>query len=195
MSANRRSADRQEEGEVGARELLVALGGVVALTEPELIRLWKSSRLTFVQLRVLRTLRDRAASPGELAAAVGVSTASMARTLARLEERGLIARSIDPRDRRRIEVTLQPEGSRVLSASWMWRGTAFERAAKGLDADARRRLVEALRGFTEAVQRELLAEEAAGAPVRDAALDPGEAATSAKPAPVGAGVLQRRGRQ
>jgi DNA-binding MarR family transcriptional regulator len=179
MSANRQE-DREEEQEVAPRQVLAALGDVLVLTEPHLIRLWKSSRLTFVQLRVLRRLSDRAASPGELAAAVGISTASMARTLARLEERGLIARSIDPKDRRRIEVTLQPEGSRLLSVNRLWRGTAFERAAMSLDAGARRRLVDALRCLAETVQRELvLLEETGQSGATGASREPGQAVGAA----------------
>jgi len=140
---------------------LKALGDVLVLAEPLLVRLWKSAGLTLVQLRVLRALRDGPRSPSELAAIAGVTTPSMARTLARLEERGLVGRSIDLMDRRRIHVTLRPGGEELLMANRLWRGTAFERAARALQAAEADVLVDALHAFAALVRREGAVEQLA----------------------------------
>ncbi len=132
----------------------MALSDVIVQAEPLLLRLWKSSRLSLGHLRVLRTLRDGPRSPGELAGLVGMAAPTMARTLARLEERSLIRRAIDTDDRRRIEVTLLPAGRALLDTSRVWRDGAFERAARGLNDEDQRRLVNSLRLFADLVRSE-----------------------------------------
>ncbi len=52
------------------------------------------------------------ALPGELAAAMQTSTAYVAKVLRGLEEKGLICRTLDTHDRRRILVTLTDKGIR-----------------------------------------------------------------------------------
>ncbi len=52
--------------------------------------------------------------PGELSGAMSVSTARITRLLNTLEDRGLVRRSIDPTDRRKIVVRLTEEGKRYL---------------------------------------------------------------------------------
>lgn len=51
-----------------------------------------------------------ASTPGELSAAMEISTARVATTLNALEEKGWIARQMDDRDRRKIRVTLTDAG-------------------------------------------------------------------------------------
>lgn len=48
--------------------------------------------------------------PGEISNDMDVSSARVAQTLNNLEKKGLITRRIDPNDRRKILVTLTPEG-------------------------------------------------------------------------------------
>jgi DNA-binding MarR family transcriptional regulator len=134
------------------RDLLVAVGDVLVAAEPILLRLWKSSRLTLGALRVLRALADEPRSPGELATLTGSAAPTMARLLSRLEERGLVGRSIDPADRRRIEVTLSDAGRAVLNRTHVLKDSAFERAAAELPPAERAELVAGLRRFTERVR-------------------------------------------
>lgn len=143
-----------EEPDASSREVLVALSDVIVLAEPLLLRLWKSTRLTLGHLRVLRALRDGPRSPGELADLVGIAAPTVARTLARLEKRSLIRRSIDKDDRRRIEVNLLSAGRALVDTSRVWRDSAFERAAADLNDDDRRRLVNSLRLYGELVRAE-----------------------------------------
>jgi DNA-binding MarR family transcriptional regulator len=54
-------------------------------------------------------------TPTDLAAREGVKRPTIARLVARLEGRGLIARSPDPNDRRSYSVSLTPLGSRTVT--------------------------------------------------------------------------------
>jgi DNA-binding MarR family transcriptional regulator len=50
---------------------------------------------------------------GELAEAVGLSPGAVTTVLDRLEERGLVTRSRDPDDRRRVTLKMTPEANRI----------------------------------------------------------------------------------
>src|SRR3954449_11520885 len=73
--------------------------------------------LTFNQLSVLGTLSRYGALPvGELAAHENVKPPSMTRTVACLEELGLITREPSPTDGRQVVVALTDEARRVMDA-------------------------------------------------------------------------------
>lgn len=57
--------------------------------------------------------RGGSALPGELADNTGVSTARIAAILKSMEKKGLLKREVDVNDRRKILVTLTPEGKAV----------------------------------------------------------------------------------
>jgi DNA-binding MarR family transcriptional regulator len=63
-------------------------------------------------LRCLDWLADRPRSPRELGAATGLSSAATTAMLDRLEQRGLVHRSPDPDDRRRVVVAMTAEAQR-----------------------------------------------------------------------------------
>jgi DNA-binding MarR family transcriptional regulator len=81
---------------------------------------------------------------GDLAARESVSAPTMTRILAVLEERGLVAREVDPADRRAASVVLTSQGQDVLGTLRRER-TAFlvDRLAH-FDEDGKRRLAEAV---------------------------------------------------
>lgn len=54
--------------------------------------------------------KHREVSPKELSEMLGVSTARVANTLNTLEKKGFVTRELDKDDRRRIVVTITPEG-------------------------------------------------------------------------------------
>lgn len=56
-------------------------------------------------------------SLGELAAIERIAPPSMTRIAARLEERGLVTRQVDPADRRVIRLVINPAGHEVLEAT------------------------------------------------------------------------------
>lgn len=66
------------------------------------------------QFSVLARLEDSPRTPGELAEIERVSAPSMTRTVAGLVERGLVARTDDPADRRQVIVSITREGASLL---------------------------------------------------------------------------------
>ncbi|WP_431951326.1 MarR family winged helix-turn-helix transcriptional regulator [Actinacidiphila sp. bgisy167] len=84
-------------------------------------------------------------SPGSLAELERVRPQAMATTLAGLEERGLVSRSPDAADRRRVVMTVTEAGRKVLADR---RSESVRRLAAVLDgrftAEERRQLVDAL---------------------------------------------------
>ncbi len=63
-----------------------------------------------VILTLRRQGRGKTLSPSALAAEMMLSTSAMTNRLDRLEKRGLIARAIDPHDRRGLRIILSDEG-------------------------------------------------------------------------------------
>ncbi len=77
-------------------------------------------RLTAPQLICLRELRDGGATtPSELARAVSLSQPTITGILDRLESRGLVHRSRNPRDKRRVITELTDEGRTAVDSAPM----------------------------------------------------------------------------
>lgn len=96
--------------------------------------------------------------PGELSEAMSVSTARITRLLNTLEDRGLIRRSADLTDRRKIIVRLTEEGERYLEAVYgrtHRRASAVVEALGAEDTEAFVRIAERI----AAISRSLSAEE------------------------------------
>jgi len=141
---------------VGAetKAALLAVFDAITLAEPIQARLWQVSRITMTQLAVLRRLRGGPQTVGRLGAEVGLAPASVTRLVDRLEKRGLVARSRDAEDRRRVDVRLTAHGERVLGESKVFRGSDVHLAVDAMSSEERRlmtaglqRLVELARGF------------------------------------------------
>lgn len=127
------------------RELVRALGDVIALVEPRLLELWKGTGLTFAQRRLLRRLATGARSAGDLAGELAVSAPTITRQLERLEQRGLLSRAVDPADRRRVLVELTEAGRRLLAGHRVLGGGPLPPAVRRFDPDERRQLTASLR--------------------------------------------------
>jgi DNA-binding MarR family transcriptional regulator len=104
---------------------------------------------------------------GELADAVGLSRGAVTTALDRLEARGLVTRTRDPDDRRRVTLQPTPEAGRL---AWEAYGPLAEMGGPmlaELSDEELRSAIRFLRGGTEINERratELLSEIAAGAP-------------------------------
>jgi len=74
--------------------------------------------LSSAQLFVLQKLSEaRAQSVNELATRTATDQSSVSVVLARLTERGLVARRVDPKDRRRVRLSLTARGRALLRRS------------------------------------------------------------------------------
>jgi DNA-binding MarR family transcriptional regulator len=98
---------------------------------------------------VLRRLEDAPARISELAAAEAVAQPSMTALVGRLEERGLVARTRDPDDRRAVRVVLTHAGEELLGATRRARAALLAERLERLD-DADR---ETLRAALPALDR------------------------------------------
>jgi DNA-binding MarR family transcriptional regulator len=140
---------------------ILAVIDAMTLTEPIQAKLWQVSGITMAQLSVLRQLRNGPETVGKLGAEVGLSPASVTRLVDRLEKRGLVARSRDAEDRRRVDVRLTSQGERVLGESKVFKGSDVHLAVEAMTSDERRamtaslsRFVELARGFAAAKEED-----------------------------------------
>jgi DNA-binding MarR family transcriptional regulator len=72
---------------------------------------------------------------GALASAERVRPPSMTRIVAQLEQRGLVVRRVDPRDRRVARVEISPEGQRLLHRSRTRKNAFLAQRLKALDSE------------------------------------------------------------
>lgn len=105
--------------------------------------------LTEGEYKVLVKLRlagdPQRLSPGELSEMLMLSTGAMTNRLDRLEERDLVVRRPDPRDRRGILVELTSRGQEVLVAAVGEQAAKEAKLVEVLDGDERERTNELLR--------------------------------------------------
>lgn len=81
----------------------------------------------------------------ELASGLGISMGWASRVVTELEESGLVARLVDPNDRRVTRISLTPAAGTMVEQAYRWRGDAIERAFDGLDAKGRAAVQQFLR--------------------------------------------------
>ncbi len=133
--------------------VLAAVVAVLTLGEPFLFDLWRSSGFSLAQARVLRAVARGHASAGALAQAVSLPASSLSRILERLEERGLVVRRVDARDRRRILIETTDAGRTVLQSLPSFLQTELVRRVDAMSEEERQAF---LRGV-EALTRETAA--------------------------------------
>ncbi len=78
--------------------------------------------LSLLQAEVLRLVKGGVNAPSRLAEHLEVQPSQVSHLLASLEEGGLLARELDPQDRRRVHLRLTPKGLEVaerLQAAWL----------------------------------------------------------------------------
>ncbi|MFC2064030.1 MarR family winged helix-turn-helix transcriptional regulator [Chloroflexota bacterium] len=98
------------------------------------------------QFQVLRRIRRGSTSVSSLAQVSGTGLPSVSKVVEALVKRGLVARSQDPNDRRKVPLALTPEGQQVMQEIFAeaeaWLAARFERLSseqmialmQGLDA-------------------------------------------------------------
>jgi DNA-binding MarR family transcriptional regulator len=107
--------------------LVTRMQQIVKLLERRYTEVIERHGITSQDYWVLHALRRRGepytATPSALAADVGLSPAAMTGRLDRLVRHGLVSRTTDARDRRRVLIALQPAGHA------MWEATIADQAA------------------------------------------------------------------
>jgi DNA-binding MarR family transcriptional regulator len=104
------------------------------------------------KMGVLFRLEISPATPGQLAERERVTPPSMNRTLNALEQAGLVARSPDPDDARRVNVTLTTEGAELIAETRRLRTEWFGDRLAELSPDERaalRAVIPVLRHLSE----------------------------------------------
>ena len=119
--------------------------------------------LTLRQYRLLERLWERPHRTSELATTVHVSQPTASGVIATLENRGFVARSSDPRDRRATLIAITPAGEAMLAVARDRVRERLERitgAVQADDAALLARLVPVLVEGMDRTREELLAERA-----------------------------------
>jgi DNA-binding MarR family transcriptional regulator len=151
------TADRGAAGETGAGLGADLLAVVARLNRYATQRI--QMQLPAAQARLLSTIDAHGeARICDLAAVDHCSQPTMTTQVRRLEDAGLVARTVDPGDARAVRIRITPEGMRTLSRVRADRAAAIEPQLAKLGPADRQSLVEAV-----AVLRRLL-EDAAPAP-------------------------------
>ncbi len=105
------------------------------------------------QLRVLTLLRDRPAlNVNALANALQVGASSASRLCDRLEALGLVARVLDPRDRREVKLLLTAQAVELLETLTRFRRRTLEAVLASMTPSARQEMARSLTAFNEAVE-------------------------------------------
>jgi DNA-binding MarR family transcriptional regulator len=126
---------------VEARELRLAVGRLARRMK----QLYDADELTFSESSLLSRLgREGPATPTELAGAEHVRPQAMGNMLTTLEQRGLVARSPDPDDGRRLIVRLRPAGRRLLEAKHEHVNEAIRTAMSRFTAAEQQQLIAAV---------------------------------------------------
>ena len=107
------------------------------------------------QLAALATIeRDGPLTLGALAAIERVRPPTITAAVGRLEERGLVRRRIDARDRRVARVEITPQGRRLLAQSRSRKTAYLERQLAALTADERDTLERAAEILERVLEKE-----------------------------------------
>jgi DNA-binding MarR family transcriptional regulator len=113
--------------------------------------------LPYAQARLLSTIEDQGeARISDLAALDHCSQPTMTTQVRRLEDAGLVSRTVDPEDGRAVLIRITPKGVEMLRQARVDRGAAIDPYLERLDAADRQTLSEAVR-----VLRRLLEDAAA----------------------------------
>jgi DNA-binding MarR family transcriptional regulator len=143
------TTDTAVRGRTPTKNALIAYLNALALAEPIQAKLWRVSGITMTQLAVLRRLRQGAEPMGRLGIEVGLAPASISRLVDRLEKGGLVARSRDGSDRRRVDVRLTSHGEKVLGEIHVFKGSNVHQAIESMTDEERGTLVAGLDRFVE----------------------------------------------
>jgi DNA-binding MarR family transcriptional regulator len=103
-----------------ARDVRIAVGRIARRIRAIYFASDSESEASFGEISILsRLAREGPATASELAAQEQITPQGIGTMLTRLHQQGLVARSADPDDRRRIITSLTPAGRRALDSRHM----------------------------------------------------------------------------
>ena len=117
----------------------------------------KDSRipLTFRQYRLLLRVRDGASTLGELRRPSTLTLSAVSESVDGLVQRGLLAREIDPRDRRAVMLTITPQGQEMVGRAAAALSGLAEELLRGIPPQALAGAAEVVRVVEERVTARL----------------------------------------
>jgi MarR family transcriptional repressor of emrRAB len=138
-----------------ASDCIINIWRTHAMLAEVMARLLRPHDLTLTGFRVILMTRiaGGSMSPAEIADRLGSSRATVTGVLDSLEKRGFVRRTADTEDRRRLQVTVTPEGRAILEGILPTFFTRERESVAHLDAADQETLVELLGGM----QRSILA--------------------------------------
>jgi len=137
------------EGDVANLLVTAAYRALVAGAEQ-----WAAAKLTMPQLKVLLLLARSGSAPVSwLAARMSVSPPNITGILDRLEERGLVRRTNDPRDRRVVRIVLTDEGQQLLRELTTSGASQFQEVLATLPEETVQSLSTSLAALLEALEQ------------------------------------------
>jgi DNA-binding MarR family transcriptional regulator len=135
-----------------AGKALSALVQLLASVEAFEFRRWGDLGLTISQLRVLKLLRERPASCGQVAEHLGITASTASALIERIVRRGLVERGIRAGDRRVTDLRLSARGRQLLDEIDPSKRGAITASIDDLAPDDRARLAELLDRLAAGVQ-------------------------------------------
>ena len=134
--------------------VLYNLNRASAIYTDEMSTALKSHGLNTVKWRILMLLSDKSPSTvGELARRSVTKMPTLTRMLMRMEEEGLVVRTVMEDDRRIVEVTMTPKAAKTLMEVRTLGQRVFERAFEGINARDTALVSNVLKRVRENLQR------------------------------------------
>jgi DNA-binding MarR family transcriptional regulator len=143
-SDRRRATDGHNGGVVTAEDvdwLVARLRAVVAASSA----VWAARGMTLLQLTALHLISALApVSLTDLAQALGTRPPATSAMVDRLSHAGLVCRTSDPQDRRRVQLTVTADAERILGDTDPDTARRLQTVLTGMSAHTRRHLIEVL---------------------------------------------------
>ncbi len=135
--------DRIEESILTASRIMVNILAESLLEE-------KAEHISVAQFRILDMVGNRVDKPSQLARMLDVSPPAVSALSEKLEERGLLLRTVSASDRRRVHLALTPEGERIVERVNVHRRRRLATVLKKMSSSECVSLEDALEGFNRA---------------------------------------------
>lgn len=143
-SGRRRATDGHSSGVVTAEDVdwvVARLRAVVAASSA----VWAARGMTLLQLTALHLISALApVALTDLAQALGTRPPATSAMVDRLSHAGLVCRTSDPQDRRRVELTVTADAERILGNTDPDTARRLQTVLTAMSAQTRRHLIEVL---------------------------------------------------